>query len=397
MTREYIASANTVEEAFELACQELGVAPDEISSREVLKLPKKGLFGKIKQQAQVKVTVEDEEPVKPAAPVAPAAPAAPVKAETPAPEKAPAPAAKKPAAPKAAEKPAPKKEPAKVAAPAAPAAPEKPAAPAPAAPAAPAAPVAPAETAAPAEPQLSEEELEDIEPKIEIARAYLSEIFEKMGAGDVTMEFTKAEDRTVIIHLNGDSIGSVIGKRGETLDSLQYLVCLVANRLRRREGDYVRFTMNAGNYREKREETLRALAARMAKKALKTGRPVALEPMNPYERRIIHAVITDIEGVTSKSTGEEPNRKVIIKPTRTEGAERDRSRGRGGRSRRDGDRRGPRRERSDRGERTERAERPARPEGEEGAAPRETAPKEPVRREAKKLDDDFKLYGKIEL
>ena len=72
--------------------------------------------------------------------------------------------------------------------------------------------------------------------------------------------------------------------------------------------------MNAGNYREKREETLKALAARMAKKALKTGRPVALEPMNPYERRIIHAVITDIEGVTSKSTGEEPNRKVIIKP-----------------------------------------------------------------------------------
>ena len=389
MTREYIASANTVEEAFELACQELGVAPDEISSREVLKLPKKGLFGKIKQQAQVKVTVEDEEPVKPAAPV---------KAPAPAPVKAEAPAPKKPAAPKAPEKPAPKKEVAKAAAPAAPAAPEKPAAPAaPVAVEAPAASVAPAETAAPAEPQLSEEELEDIEPKIEIARAYLSEIFEKMGAGDVTMEFTKAEDRTVIIHLNGDSIGSVIGKRGETLDSLQYLVCLVANRLRRREGDYVRFTMNAGNYREKREETLRALAARMAKKALKTGRPVALEPMNPYERRIIHAVITDIEGVTSKSTGEEPNRKVIIKPTRTEGAERDRSRGRGGRSRRDGDRRGPRRERSDRGERPERAERPARPEGEESAAPRETAPKEPVRREAKKLDDDFKLYGKIEL
>ena len=381
MTREYIASANTVEEAFELACQELGVAPDEISSREVLKLPKKGLFGKIKQQAQVKVTVEDEEPVKPAAPV---------KAPAPAPVKAEADAPRKPAAPKAPEKPAPKKETVKAAAPAVPAAPEKPVVPA-----APAAPVVPAETAAPSEPQLSEEELEDIEPKIEIARAYLSEIFEKMGAGDVTIEFTKAEDRTVIIHLNGDSIGSVIGKRGETLDSLQYLVCLVANRLRRREGDYVRFTMNAGNYREKREETLRALAARMAKKALKTGRPVALEPMNPYERRIIHAVITDIEGVTSKSTGEEPNRKVIIKPTRTEGAERDRSRG--GRSRRDGDRRGPRRERSERSERTERAERTARPENEEGAAPGEIAPKESVRREAKKLDDDFKLYGKIEL
>ena len=215
---------------------------------------------------------------------------------------------------------------------------------------------------------------------IEIARAYLSEIFEKMGAGEVSMEFVCGPERTVEIRLGGDSIGAVIGKRGETLDSLQYLVCLVANRLRRREGDYVRFTMNAGNYREKREETLKALAARMAKKALKTGRPVALEPMNPYERRIIHAVITDIEGVTSKSTGEEPNRKVIIKPTR-EAPER-RPRREGGRYRRDRGRRDSR-ERSESYERPERA-----PEEKE-------APKE--HREAVKLDDSVKLYGKIEL
>ena len=138
--------------------------------------------------------------------------------------------------------------------------------------------------------------------------------------------------------------------------------------------------MNAGNYREKREETLKALAARMAKKALKTGRPVALEPMNPYERRIIHAVITDIEGVTSKSTGEEPNRKVIIKPTR-EAPER-RPRREGGRYRRDRGRRDSR-ERSESYERPERA-----PEEKE-------APKE--HREAVKLDDSVKLYGKIEL
>ena len=374
MTREYIASAKTVDEAFEIACRELGVAPDEISSREVLKLPKKGLFGKIKQLAEVKVTVEDEEPVKPVKPAAPKAPKAPKAPAAPAPKKEAAKPAEKPVE-KPAEKPAPKKE-------AKPEAPKAPAAPAPVKEAA--APAAPA-----AEPVLTAEELEDIEPKIEIAKAYLTEIFEKMGAGDVTMEFTKAEDRTVIIHLEGESIGSVIGKRGETLDSLQYLVCLVANRLRRREGDYVRFTMTAGNYREKREETLRALAARMAKKALKSGRPVALEPMNPYERRIIHAVITDIEGVTSKSTGEEPNRKVVIKPTRTEGGEQRRG-GRGGRSRRDGGR-GPRREHS---ERPERREYTAPVEGE--AAPvKESAPKE--KREAKKLDDSFGLYAKIEL
>ena len=354
MTREYIASANSVEEAFELACRELGIQPDEVSSREVLKLPKKGLFGKIKQQAQVKVVVEDPAPA-----------VVPQKAEKPAAqpvEKAPKAAAKpevKPEAkpvivqqmdePKAAE------------------------------------PVAVCE-----EPvqessnELTEEEIADIEPKIEIARNYLSEIFEKMGAGDVTMEFTKAPDRTVIIHLDGDSIGSVIGKRGETLDSLQYLVCLVANRLRRREGDYVRFTMNAGNYREKREETLRALAARMAKKALKTGRPVALEPMNPYERRIIHAVVTDIEGVTSKSNGEEPNRKVIIKPTRTETREGGRSRREGGRSRRGGRRDSESRQSREMNESVQSA-------GE--AAVREPAP----HREAKKLDDSVKLYGKIEL
>ena len=225
-----------------------------------------------------------------------------------------------------------------------------------------------------------------------------------MGAGDVKMEFVKAPDRTVVIHLDGESIGSVIGKRGETLDSLQYLVCLVANRLRRREGDYVRFTMNAGNYREKREETLRALATRMAKKALKTGRPVALEPMNPYERRIIHAVITDIEGVTSKSTGEEPNRKVIIKPTRSESRE-----GREGRSRRDG--RGPRRERGPRRDREPRENRDSHREGlrdglrdgrpaESTGAEEQTSerPAQPApHRAAVKLDDSVKLYGKIEL
>lgn len=354
MTREYIASANTVDEAIDIACRELGVTPDEISSREVLQLPKKGLFGKIKQQAKVKVVVEDAS--IPAPPPAPAArPAAPQ------PPKAAAKAPEKPLEEKKEKKPAAKPVVVAMETAAPPEAPE---------------PLveAPAQPEPPAGP--TPEELEDIQPKIEIARAYLSEIFEKMGAGAVQMEFTVGPERTVEIHLGGDSIGAVIGKRGETLDSLQYLVCLVANRLRRREGDYVRFTMNAGNYREKREETLRALAARMAKKALKTGRPVALEPMNPYERRIIHAVITDIEGVTSKSTGEEPNRKVIIKPTR-EAPER-RPRREGGRFRRD-------RGRRDNRERPESYERP------------ERAPEEKEHREAVKLDDSVKLYGKIEL
>lgn len=371
MTREYIASANTVDEAIDIACRELGITPDEISSREVLQLPKKGLFGKIKQQAKVKVVVSDDREAAAApAPAAPvfARPAAPApRVEKKKEQKAPARPAEPKPVPQAEE---PVKVPAKSEAPVP--QPEVPEAPAEAKDAEPA--VVPCEPTA--------EELADIEPKIEIARNYLSEIFEKMGAGEVHMEFIIGAERTVEIRLDGESIGAIIGKRGETLDSLQYLVCLVANRLRRREGDYVRFTMNAGNYREKREETLKALAARMAKKALKTGRPVALEPMNPYERRIIHAVITDIEGVTSKSTGEEPNRKVIIKPLR-EAPER-RPRREGGRYRRDRGRRDSR----ERSESYERSERPA----EEAEAP-----KEHPHREAVKLDDSVKLYGKIEL
>ena len=382
MTREYIASANTVDEAIAIACEELGVSQDECST-EVLQLPKKGLFGKIKQQAKVRVVVETVS-VQDLMGTAPAAPAP----EKPAAAKAaPAPAAPKQAAPKKEEKPAAPaaetRKPAPVAevrkpAPAAAEAPKK----APEEPKkaaaevkAETAPEKPAEAAAP-----SAEEIAEVAPKIELAREYLNAIFEKMGIEGISISFTQTEGRTVVVHMDGEAIGTVIGKRGETLDAIQYLVCLAANRL---EGEYVRFTMNAGNYREKREETLKALAQRMAKKVLKTGRPAALEPMNPYERRIIHAVITDIDGVFSKSTGEEPNRKVVIKPTgRSEGyrGERGERSERGGK----GDKR-----RGGRGG-YERRSAPA-----EGSAEKAAAPSAP--KEAKKIDDDVKLYSKIEI
>ncbi|MBR6791460.1 MAG: protein jag [Oscillospiraceae bacterium] len=373
MTREYIATANTVDEAIEIACKELGVSPEECSP-EILQMPKKGFFGKVKQQAKVRVVIETMDSVRELLGVSEAAAPAPApekpaeKKEAPAPKKeAPkkeaAPAEKKPAPKKAA--PAPKKEtpaPVKETAPADEEAPKK-------------------EEAAPVPP--TEEEIAEIAPKIELARAYLTEIFEKMGIEGISMEFTQTEGRTVVVHLDGEAIGSVIGKRGETLDAVQYLVCLAANRL---EGEYVRFTMNAGNYREKREETLKALAQRMAKKVLKTGRPAALEPMNPYERRIIHAVITDIDGVFSKSTGEEPNRKVVIKPTSRSGGP---SRERG--------------ERSERGEsRSRRGGRGGYDRGERRSAPAEASaaekPAAPVApREKLSIDDGVKLYGKIEL
>ncbi len=153
---------------------------------------------------------------------------------------------------------------------------------------------------------------EDIKKKIETAKQFLTDVFAQMNLVDIDISFETEENAIVRISITGEKIGMIIGKGGETLDAIQYLVSLVANRL---GGEYVRFTINAGNYREKREETLKNLAQRIAKKVLRSGRPSALEPMNPYERRIIHSIITDIEGVYSKSTGEEPNRKVVIKPS----------------------------------------------------------------------------------
>jgi spoIIIJ-associated protein len=103
--------------------------------------------------------------------------------------------------------------------------------------------------------------------------------------------------------------GAVIGKRGETLDALQYLTFMIANR---GDKEYYRVILNSANYRERRRKTLEELAAKIARNVLRSGRQTSLEPMNPYERRIIHSAIAEIEGVSSKSVGEEPYRKVVI-------------------------------------------------------------------------------------
>ena len=113
----------------------------------------------------------------------------------------------------------------------------------------------------------------------------------------------------VEITLTGNGAGGLIGKRGETLDALQYLTSMVANRSDR---EYLRITIDTCGYREKRRKALQELAQRISKTVLQTGTAMSLEPMNPYERRIIHSTVTEIEGVSSHSAGEEPNRKVII-------------------------------------------------------------------------------------
>lgn len=156
--------------------------------------------------------------------------------------------------------------------------------------------------------------------KVSIAVKYVEDVLAGMGLTNTQIKITKQEE-TVVLNLEGDGLGMIIGRRGETLDSLQYLTGLVANRL---EGEYVRISIDSGNYRDKREKTLESLAKKIAITAVKTGRSTTLEPMNPYERRIIHAAVSEIEGATSTSVGEEPNRKVVISsknpPKRREGS-----------------------------------------------------------------------------
>lgn len=144
--------------------------------------------------------------------------------------------------------------------------------------------------------------------KISVAKDYLAGILSSMGLSSIDMEVMEDKDGAVIT-FSGDNVAVLIGHHGDTLDSLQYLVALACNRV---DGEYFRITLDCGGYRGRREETLRALAARLAAKVKKSGRPQLLEPMNPYERRIIHSVVSEIQGVYSKSKGEEPNRRVVI-------------------------------------------------------------------------------------
>ena len=139
------------------------------------------------------------------------------------------------------------------------------------------------------------------------AKKFLDDIFKAM---ELEVNVTsRMEDGTVVIELEGDNMGIVIGKRGDTLDSLQYLTSLVVNQC---SEDYIKVSIDTENYREKRAEALLALSNRLAAKVEKTGRKFTLEPMNPYERRIIHSNLQDNPAVTTYSVGQEPYRKVVI-------------------------------------------------------------------------------------
>ena len=139
------------------------------------------------------------------------------------------------------------------------------------------------------------------------AIAYLKPILKNLGCTNISLKIAEKEN-SALIELEGDGLGVIIGHRGETLDSLQYLAGLAANS----GGGYYKVSLNIGDYRQRREETLVNLTAKICKQVLETGKCRTLEPMNPYERRIIHTAVQNFQGVTSASFGEGNDRRVVI-------------------------------------------------------------------------------------
>ena len=304
MEKTLIASGNTIDEAIDSALAQLGLDRDNVSVQ-VLQQAKAGFLGIGRQQAKVQVTYEAPDPVPEAPKVAlssasrskpkpakkPEAPKAEPKPEAPKPE-APKPEAPKPEAPKAEKKPeAPKPE--KKERPAREPREKKPQA-----------PKAPAEPRvyAPAEPG-------SVEEKIEV---FLKGLMEHMGSKAVP-HCWKEEGNTYQVELVGEDLGYLIGRRGDTLDAIQHLANYSINR--GVEG-HIRINVDAESYREKREESLRRYAVKKAQQVLKMRRRTTLEPMNAYERHVIHAALQDMENITTHSTGVEPNRRVVIEYVR---------------------------------------------------------------------------------
>ncbi len=349
MIKEVIATGKNYEQALDFGCQQLGLTRADVDF-EIIDMGSKGFFGIGNKPAKVRVFIEvpDPKPVE-----EPKAPVVDKKVE----EK-PAFVEKKKPHHKVEKKAAPEKK------------------------AEPAAEVK-AEAAAPAE----EKRVYNIGEKDKIAVAYVSDILKAMGLDQIIVSHT-VRDNVINIKLEGDVSGAAIGRRGETLDAMQYLAGLAANR---EEGDYVRVVLDSGNYRDKRRTTLEQLAKKLANSVIKSGRSTTLEPMNPYERRIIHATISEINGVTSSSVGEEPNRRVVISSTSpapqrsAEGksAGSDNKGGRGGRSGKNGGRRDDRR--GGKGGRGGRREKPA---PYQESSKREVPPAEAANQP---------LYGKIEI
>ena len=259
-------SGRTMEEAIAAALLELGLSEEEISV-EVLERAKSGFLGIGAQPAVIRVSYEvPDEPVE----------------EKPVPAPAPKKAEKKPEQKKTEEKkPEKKPEPQK--------AEEKKAEPKKAAPA-------------------------DENEEYAAIRSFVSGLMERMGV-EADIDISRRDNGGVNVRLSGSGMGAIIGRRGETLDAIQHLTNYVVNR----DSDkHMHISVDAENYRAKREESLTKLAEKMAEKAIKYKRSMALEPMNSYERHVIHTALQNYDGVTTSSTGTEPNRRVVVSYVRPE-------------------------------------------------------------------------------
>ena len=301
MEKTLIASGKTIDLAVESALAQLGLDRDSVSVM-VLQQAKAGFLGFGAQPAKVQVTYEAPDPVPEAPKVALSSAsrskpkAKPVAPKAEAPKAEPKAEAPKPAAPKAEKKPEPKVE--KKVDPK----PEKPKAPK--APKAEKAPKAPKEVKefAPAEPGSVEEKIE----------TFLKGLLEHMGSQAVPHAW-KENENTYMVELVGDDLGYLIGRRGDTLDALQHLSNYTINR--GIEG-HIRINVDAEAYRQKRENSLRRYATKKAQQVLKAHRRTTLEPMNAYERHVIHATLQDMDRITTYSVGTEPNRRVVIEYVR---------------------------------------------------------------------------------
>lgn len=161
-----------------------------------------------------------------------------------------------------------------------------------------------------AKPAIIKAKIKEEEKTLDLkAKDFLSDVFKSMNLAVVIDAKYDDIENTLDIDLSGDEMGVLIGKRGQTLDSLQYLVSLVVNK---DVNDYIRVKVDTENYRQRRKETLENLAKNISYKVKRTRRPVTLEPMNPYERRIIHSALQNDRYVTTHSEGDEPYRKVVV-------------------------------------------------------------------------------------
>lgn len=293
MEREFLATGKTVEEAIEAAYEKAGVDREYVTV-EIIERPKKKFFGLKTVPATAKAVINEDYWNKMFG-VKEKKAEAPKKKKEPKEQK---PKAEKPVQeqPKKEKQEKPKKE-------------QKPQQPK---------KQEPKKEIKPAEVKTEEAPKEEVkvlapevlEKKGSEAANYIKEVLTALGYPEAEVTYTQ-KDGMIVLQLSGDEMGAVVGRRGDNLDAMQYLASLVANKS---EGSYVRVVLDIDDYRSKREASLRAYARKTASQAVKSGRSITLEAMNPYERRIVHSTVQTVSGATSKSIGSEPNRRVVISP-----------------------------------------------------------------------------------